>query len=153
MQWRKDICSGPVRCTAGQITPIYPDLPRADPSQILPGGTWVCYMCLHVDSIFNKNVIIIISVLNKPSLRPELSLSSPGPSSLTSMLPPFKPAQYSREKRKDLLRCQIIFMCVESRARGTCPSLKRFKRTFFCDFHATCVRFALFGVRFCTIWS
>ena len=62
MQWRKDICSGPVRCTAGQITPIYPDLPRADPSQILPGGTWVCYMCLHLDSIFNKNVIIIISV-------------------------------------------------------------------------------------------
>ena len=58
MQWRKDICSGPARCTAGQITPIYPDLPRADPSQILPGGTWVCYMCLHVDSIFNKVIVM-----------------------------------------------------------------------------------------------
>ena len=33
MQWAVS-CSS----TAGQIAPIYPDLPRADPSQILPGG-------------------------------------------------------------------------------------------------------------------
>ena len=61
------LCSGQ-RCTAGQIAPIYPDLTRADPSQILPGGAWVCYMCLHVAifntcvAIFNTNVIIFNSV-------------------------------------------------------------------------------------------
>ena len=46
MQCRKYMQWAAGRCTVGQIAPIYPDLPRADPSQIPPGGEPGCVTCV-----------------------------------------------------------------------------------------------------------